>query len=161
MRNAPAYTHRAHCGLQNFAEKTFTDGSETAKTRKFSPSKVFHYTVVDSICFCSICFGSEPQTLHYCHTYVYVFHGAGERNRGYALLMTANKPETVLYRAPTFSLLLASHGGISSCTVQFMLACDFKLQRKARQHTLCMAYFMLRCMRCIYYYLLMLLTWDA
>ena len=26
--------------------------------------------------------------------------------------MTANKPETVLYRAPTFSLLLASHGGL-------------------------------------------------
>ena len=26
-----------------------------------------------------------------------------------------NKPETALYRAPTFSLLLASHGGISSC----------------------------------------------
>ena len=26
--------------------------------------------------------------------------------------MTANKPETELYRAPTFSLLLASHGGI-------------------------------------------------
>ena len=26
--------------------------------------------------------------------------------------MTANKPETALYRAPTFSLLLASHGGI-------------------------------------------------
>ena len=24
--------------------------------------------------------------------------------------MTANNPETVLYRAPTFSLLLASHG---------------------------------------------------
>ena len=29
--------------------------------------------------------------------------------------MMANKPETALYRAPTFSLLLASHGGISSC----------------------------------------------
>ena len=27
----------------------------------------------------------------------------------------ANKPETALYRAPTFSLLLASHGGINSC----------------------------------------------
>ena len=33
--------------------------------------------------------------------------GAGERNRGYALLVT-------LYRAPTFSLL-ALHGGIISC----------------------------------------------
>ena len=29
------------------------------------------------------------------------------------MLIMANKPETVLYRAPTFSLL-ASHGGISS-----------------------------------------------
>ena len=26
--------------------------------------------------------------------------------------MTANKPETALYRALTFSLLLASHGGL-------------------------------------------------
>ena len=34
---------------------------------------------------------------------------------GYAQLMTANKPETALYRAPTFSLLLVSHGGTSSC----------------------------------------------
>ena len=42
----------------------------------------------------------------------YIFCGTGERNRGYALLMTANKPETALYRAPTFSLLLASHGGL-------------------------------------------------
>ena len=32
------------------------------------------------------------------------------------MLTTANKPETALYRAPTFSLLLASHGGISSRT---------------------------------------------
>ena len=31
--------------------------------------------------------------------------------------MTANKPETALYRAPTFSLLLASHGGISLCVL--------------------------------------------
>ena len=36
-------------------------------------------------------------------------------NRGYALLMTANKPETALHKVPTFSLLFASHGGISSC----------------------------------------------
>ena len=47
----------------------------------------------------------------------YIFRGEGERDRGYALLMTANKPETALYRAPTFSLLLASHGGIGSCAV--------------------------------------------
>ena len=32
-----------------------------------------------------------------------------------ALLMKANKPETALTRAPTFSPLLVSHGGISSC----------------------------------------------
>ena len=38
--------------------------------------------------------------------------GTGEINPMYALLMTANKPETVLYRAPTFSLLLVSHGGL-------------------------------------------------
>ena len=31
--------------------------------------------------------------------------GRGGEGRGYALLMTDNKPETVLYRAPTFSLL--------------------------------------------------------
>ena len=42
--------------------------------------------------------------------------GTEERNREHALLVTANKPETVLYRAPTFSLLLVSHGGISSHT---------------------------------------------
>ena len=30
----------------------------------------------------------------------------------YTLLMTANKLEIVLYRAPTFSLLLVSHGGL-------------------------------------------------
>ena len=57
------------------------------------------------------CLGSEPQSLHYCQGYI--FRGTGERNRGCALLMTANKPETALYRALTFSLLLVSHGGIS------------------------------------------------
>ena len=46
---------------------------------------------------------------------IHVSVAQGERNRGYALLMTANKPETALYRAPTLSLLLASHGVISSC----------------------------------------------
>ena len=30
-------------------------------------------------------------------------------------MMVANEPETALYRAPNFSLLLAPHGGISSC----------------------------------------------
>ena len=54
--------------------------------------------------------GSEPQSLHYCQGYI--FRGTGERNRGYGLLLTANKPETALHRAPTFPLL-ASHGGIS------------------------------------------------
>ena len=43
---------------------------------------------------------SKPQSLHYCQGYI--FRGTEERNRGYALLMTANKPETVLYRAATF-----------------------------------------------------------
>ena len=42
-------------------------------------------------------------------------YGTGERNRGYALSMKAIKLETVLHRAPTFSLLV-THGGISSCT---------------------------------------------
>ena len=39
-------------------------------------------------------------------------HDVEERNRVYALLMMASKAETTLYRAPTFSLLLASHGGL-------------------------------------------------
>ena len=60
--------------------------------------------------------GSEPQSLYHCQGYI--FRGTGERNRWYALLMTANKPETALYRAPTLSLL-ASHGGISSCVCIF------------------------------------------
>ena len=30
---------------QHFVEKAFTDGSEPRKTRQFSPSKVFYYTV--------------------------------------------------------------------------------------------------------------------
>ena len=34
----------------------------------------------------------------------------------HALLMKANKSETVLYGAHTFSLLLVSHSEISSCT---------------------------------------------
>ena len=46
-----------------------------------------------------------------------------EKSR-YALLMTANKPETALYRAPTFSLLLVSHGGISSHACVRVHACE-------------------------------------
>ena len=53
----------------------------------------------------TVSLGSEPQSLHYCQGYI--LHGAGEGNRGCALLMTANKPETVLYRAPTFLLSLS------------------------------------------------------
>ena len=34
------------------------------------------------------------------------------RNRGYALLMTANKPETAQNRVTIFSLLV-SHGGLA------------------------------------------------
>ena len=48
--------------------------------------------------------------------------GGGERNQGYALLMMANKPETALYRAPTFSLLLVSHVGISMCVYYVRLS---------------------------------------
>ena len=51
--------------------------------------------------------------------FVCIFCGTGERNRGYALLMMANKPETALYRAPIFSLLVASRDGISSRKSQF------------------------------------------
>ena len=41
--------------------------------------------------------------------YIYIYlRCMEERNQGYALLMTANKS---LYRAPTFSFPLASHGG--------------------------------------------------
>ena len=40
-----------------------------------------------------------------------VFGGTGERNGGYALLVMVNKPKTALYRAPTFSLLIASNSG--------------------------------------------------
>ena len=50
----------------------------------------------------------NPQSLHYYQGYI--FCGTGVRNRGYALLVKANKPQTALNRAPTFSLLLASHG---------------------------------------------------
>ena len=49
----------------------------------------------------------------------YIFCGTGESS--HALLMKANKSDTTaLYRAPTFSLLLVSHGGISSCTCTYM-----------------------------------------
>ena len=34
--------------------------------------------------------------------------------------MTTNKPETALYRAPTFSLLLASHGGLVHMCVYYV-----------------------------------------
>ena len=55
----------------------------------------------------------EPQSLYTTAKVIIIiiiFRGTEERNRGYALLMRANKPETALYRAPTFSLL-ASDGG--------------------------------------------------
>ena len=61
---------------------------------------------------------SISSSLHYSHGYIYIPWHRRERNRGYALLMKANKPETALYRAPTFSLLLASHGGFSLCDCQ-------------------------------------------
>ena len=46
---------------------------------------------------------------------IYIFRGIIEESEiegKDALVMTINKPETVLYRAPTFSLLLVSHGGL-------------------------------------------------
>ena len=48
--------------------------------------------------------------------------------------MTANKPETVLYRAPTFSHP-ASYGGISSFSVQFEYA--VRMYRVNMQLLLC------------------------
>ena len=58
-----------------------------------------------------------------------------EKSR-YALLMTANMPEnsTVHTLAPTFSLLLVSHGGISLCTY----VCVFYIYRRNK---LCMYMF--------------------
>ena len=43
-------------------------------------------------------------------------------------MMTANKPQTMLLRAPTFSLLLISHGGINPCK-----PLDLRIQSKAIQ----------------------------
>ena len=62
--------------------------------------------------------GSEPQSLYYYQSYI--FHGTAQRNRRYALLTTANKPQTVLYRAPTFCLLQASHGGLCVCVCVYV-----------------------------------------
>ena len=46
-------------------------------------------------------------------TRIYIHFVLQEREiQRYALLMMANKPETALYRTPTFSLLLVSHGGL-------------------------------------------------
>ena len=86
-------------------------------TRKESISDVSMY--LEGVCVCACVHATcvrhawmymhacmQPRSCHYCHGYI--SHGAGERNQGYALLMTANKPETALYRAPTLSLLLAS-----------------------------------------------------
>ena len=44
----------------------------------------------------------EFKSLYYCQAYI--FCGAGERKE-YVLQMMVTKPQTVLYRAPTFSLL--------------------------------------------------------
>ena len=54
---------------------------------------------------------------HFTTAMAIIFCGVEERNRGYALLMTANNSDTVLYRASTFSLLPAPHGGISSWNI--------------------------------------------
>ena len=55
----------------------------------------------------------------------------------YALLMTANKSETALYRAPTSSLLLVSHGGLvgdvcASC-MSTDLRCKYALAHNLSQ----------------------------
>ena len=74
--------------------------------------------------------GSEPQSLHYCQGCI--FRGTGERNREYALLMTANNPETVLYRTPT---LLELHGGLVYRSM--WLCCTSELNQ---QHRPCAIY---------------------
>ena len=66
----------------------------------------------------------KTRTAHAC-----ALRGAGERNREYALLMTANKSETAVYRAPIFSLLLASHGGITSCVCEVCLILLFAMYK--------------------------------
>ena len=51
-----------------------------------------------------------------------VFPGAGERNPGYALLLKANKPVTVLYKAQTF--LSCDTGGLAPCDTGGLAPCD-------------------------------------
>ena len=52
----------------------------------------------------------EHTTMHYAgqhlsvRVYMCILRGTGEKNQGYALLMTANAPETVLYRVSTFEM---------------------------------------------------------
>ena len=45
--------------------------------------------------------GSEPQSLHYCRAII-IFYGEKERNRGYSLLIIADKLEKALYRSLNF-----------------------------------------------------------
>ena len=52
------YTQRAHCGLQNFLEKTFTDGSEI--------TKVFRYVVYKTLCAAFIWLQWMPVVAHTC-----------------------------------------------------------------------------------------------
>ena len=47
--------------------------------------------------------------MHLCYTELHNYPWACSM---IVLLMTANKPETALYRTPTFSILLLSHGGL-------------------------------------------------
>ena len=55
--------------------------------------------------------GSEPQSPHYCQGYNYILWHGREKSRVCAAdNLTSNKP--ALYRAPTFSLLHASHVGL-------------------------------------------------
>ena len=59
--------------------------------------------------------------------------------------MTANKPAIMLYRAPTFSFLLASHGGISYACVQVHIRACVGMHAYACMH-LCMHECMYSCM---------------
>ena len=51
--------------------------------------------------------GSKSQSLHYCQGYIFL--AVGERNQRYYLLMTANKPETVLYTEVPLFLFTLHH----------------------------------------------------
>ena len=77
------------------------------------------FTLVVLPCFDLCIIGLDNRFHEHPHTCQGLYSVTQEREiegiYAYALLMNskANKPETVLCRAPTFSLLLVSHGGIT------------------------------------------------